>query len=201
MKLKFLAALAMALVGFQAQAVLITTAGDPSTGTATITIAQPIEFTVLNIPAVNGIPNHANISFVINEAAYPNDGSKTDVSVSGLTFTINGGTPMPVEVWRDNLAASAGDVTPNDVQLYNTGDAPFSFTPGDKIVLQPGTLTMNSSATNFNLFPTGDYTMFVSAQSGYQITGAGSVIPEPASVTLLGAGAFGIVFLRRRFRR
>lgn len=190
------------LLGFtctSAQAVTIMTSGDPAAGTATLTITQPIQFTIWNSPAVNNIPNHLSISFIIDEAAAPHDGSRTDASATGLSFTINDGAPLPVHTWRDNLTAEAENVTRNDAQLYNTADAPFNFSPGDVVTLLPGTLSITTPVNHFNMFPTGDYTIWIAGQNGYRLSGDGVVAtPEPSTLLLGCAGLGGMLLCRRR---
>jgi hypothetical protein len=192
---------ALAVFQMSASAILITTTGDPSTGTATLTIHDPIEFTIANVAAVNNIPNHDNLSFVFNEAVFSHDGTMTYATVSGLSFTYNGGAPVAIHGWRDNATAFAEELTPNDSQIYNIADAPFSFTPGDKVVLLAGTLTMSGPIANFNMFPTGNYDIFVSGQNGYAVSGYGSVIPEPGTMALFGISAAGLFIHRRSSRK
>lgn len=203
MKYSTVLALAACLHLPAAHAVNIITGSSGAAGTAYLTLEHDVLFTINTNWATN--PNH--ISFVIDQAIYPNDGSKTNLTGSGLRYQISSDAIIrTVTVWRDNLANSAGHVTPADGQLYDTDESVNAFPAlkhGDTIRLFAGTFAVNAGSSAFSVMPSGDYRMFVTSNNGYAVSGDGvsvSSVPETHSYAMMlaGVGLLGYLVRRRK---
>jgi hypothetical protein len=136
--------------------------------------------------------------FVLDEAnTFVNTAeAERTLSLSGLSFSINGGALNPVTQWIDFAGtAVTGDVTVNDTLLSIN---PVALTAGDTVTLFAGTATSSSMNDFFQLPPSGDYSMFMATESG-TLVGIG-VVPEPATALSLLIGG-GLLGLARRIKK
>lgn len=183
--------LAALLLGATAQADLITVSGEatlPSTN-ATLTINQDVTFT--STADFTGM-----LWFVFDEALPVNATEYGFIAISGLEYSINGGTPVPLTIWLDHLGSEAGDITENDGGLYNSDVLSESLFIGDTVTLHAGTGTQAQGPNGgFEPWESGDYDVFI-AGDGFRISNNG-VVPEPATAGLLGISAVVFYVLRR----
>ncbi len=174
--LKLLALLPF-ILGCNAEGVWIETGGNPNDGTAYATFLNDVTFEIT--PSGNG---HAVIGFVVDEAV-SSDGNQDLVDISGLTYSVNNGPIYALESWADNDASSwGGDITANDSDFANF-IGPW-VSAGDIVTLHAGTATFTSASPAFNLFESGDYTMFIANDGGDRISY--DAIPEPSTIALQG---------------
>ena len=180
--------LATLLTGLAVQAEMITVGGDPnSTGDpAWITINQDINFTV----TADG-----EFQLFVFDEIVTSDGDGNGINFLGLEFSINGGSKIALDFWIDNMASTAGDITPNDGFIL--GDT-TNLVEGTIVTLHAGTGTATSTAPNFNLWASGDVNIFLADVDAVAMS---NVIPKPAAITLIALTGLGVIFTRRTFMR
>ena len=145
------------------------------------TISEPVLFTI------SGNPGNPMLQFVIQGVGnlYISGGQPT---TGDLTYSVNGGTNLTFTGFGEGISNGALNAT--DAFLMHF---PYvSYSQGDTVVLNPGTLTM---ATNVHGAPpaNGLFNMIL-IDGGYQLVG--TQVPEVSSTLLCGLGALGL--LRRR---
>lgn len=182
------------ITGIQsASAVLVTTSGSGAGGDATITFENDVTFAITS-------GGSGQLAFLIDEAVTYDGTPDWDWGASGsLQFQINEGPLISMDRWRDNGDVSATGASVNDSYFGEFGS--FSWpTSGDTVTLKAGSLTIGSANANFNLLPSGNYDMFI-IDGGYRKSSdlGIEVIPEPATLGLVGLFAGGIFALRRIF--
>ena len=171
-------------------AVSITSGGSGAAGTGFITFDQDVTFTITQVLFTGGIV------FVIDEAVVPSDGTQDLLAATGLHYDANGGTPIDVNLWRDNWATTQNSLTPSDSFF---GDATsINASIGDTVTLHAGTLTLNAASATFTVFPSGSYNMFVVDLGGTQISALGVTVPEPSAYALVMAMACGVFYWGRK---
>lgn len=203
--MKKLTTILLAIAGIQptlGHAVSITT-GINGGGLPYLTLHHDVEFTIGGY----GIPlaNPAHIGFVIREAITPNDGNRTDLTGSGLSYQISSESfARTVTNWRDNMAQEIGHTIRTDGHLYDSDESvnPFpQLNTGDTITLFAGTFTLDSTSPQFTLMNSGDYVMWISSNGGYRFSSNGvelATVPVPAAAWLFGSGLLGLAGLSRR---
>ena len=174
------------LFGASAQADMITTGGDQTAGTGTLTINHDITFLVIN--------DHSGSLFFTFDEIVTDDDTPDEPLFSGLYVSVNNGTQYSVTHWGDNLTWANEDWTANDGYLF--GSTSFSVEIGDTITLHAGTGTMSGTNPTFNSWASGDYTVFVTDDNGIKLSENG-VVPEPATASMMALVA-GLGFLIRR---
>jgi hypothetical protein len=167
-----------------------------------MTLAQPVSYT-LTAPG-NGP------FFIIDGAGNTYFGNGFYLSGS-ITFSIDGGPPLVVE--SVSSGATASNVTRDDHYYLPVPQGPpnpsaqyHQVSAGSTITLSAGTLTTTGSPSLGYIpgpIPTsGLYeTFLVDFPSGTRISTFGVSVPEPASISLLAAGAFALAARRPRLRR
>ncbi len=172
-----------------AQAATITTGGDQTAGTGTLTFDQAITF---NITA-----DYTGLVFFIFDEIVTSDGSPDPCDIFDLTCSINGIVSHTIDIWSDNFAGSGSmeDISENDGIIYSV-DTLF-LNNGDTLTLNAGTGTMAQFKPNFNPWSSGDYNVFVTDISGNTI----GAVPEPATAGLLGISAIVLFGIRRFYGR
>jgi hypothetical protein len=147
----------------------------------TITLAQPATYTVATAPTGGSLFDFKGVGNVFGGA----------VNVSGtMTYTINGGAPISINVGSTNTPA--GTIAVNDL-LLNKNPVPGGAALGDVFVLSPGSVTTAvnvSSAAPAN----GSYPATLVDPNGNQIAVG---VPEPASLSLLAVGGLALLARRR----
>ena len=171
-----------------AQASMITVTGDAAAGTGALTINQDIVFTITT-ETVN-----TSVFFVFDEVVTA-DAESTYLGFSGLNCSINGGALIALGGWIDNVSAVIADMTPNDGYIF--GSIPSLFV-NDVVTLHAGTGTMTGTSSDFNLWASGDYNLFMINGDGEAITDA---VPEPATMALLGVSGAILCGIRRFYLR
>ena len=151
----------------------------------TVTILQPIEYTVNNGTSFWPV-------FVLDGAG--DFLSIATNSVTGtLSFSVNGGPEQFIN--RANSEFTSGVVGPDDFYFYLMNSS-TQLQTGDTVVLNAGTFTTTGS---FAVATPGQISIetFLMGAFGEQVSGNGVAVPEPGSALLLGLGCAGM-FLRRR---
>ena len=162
------------------------TFGGGSGSPLSITLSQPISYTVTAAPSVGGLFDFKGVGNVFGGS----------VIVSGtMTYSVNGGAPVSINV--GNTGTSMGAIAPNDLLLFHN-PLPGGVALGDTIVLSAGTVTTAVSVPSAAP-ASGSYSAILVDPNGLQI-GTGTAIPEPASLSLLAACAGPLVLARRRSR-
>lgn len=155
----------------------------------TLTLAETVTFTATADTQLK--------YFVLDEAnPSANTGEFERIqTLSGLSYSINGGALNPVTQWIDY----AGTFVTGDVTTYDTllSTDPVALTAGDTVTLFAGTATSSASGNFFQMPSSGDYSMFMATESGTQV-GIG-VVPEPSVIALVGIFGGGLLGVRRMF--
>lgn len=187
MKTKKLFAVSLIIAAVStAQAALITTGGDPASGTGSVSFGEDVVFNI-TVPQLG-----LGMSFLIKDAHTGTDGSLDFVNFSGLQYSINGGAKQDLTRWADGLTSVSRDITPLDSYFSNSD----TVSVGDVVTLYAGTGTMTQSSPNFNLLSSGDYNMFIFDGTGGRIS---DVVPEPSVIALVGIFGGGLFGVRRIF--
>lgn len=156
-----------------------------------ITFDSPTRFEVTVAPG--GFPT----PFFVIDGAFGGSFGLGRQSASGLAFTVNGGTPLPIEMIGS--AFSLVDLTVDDAFFYYSGASTAQV--GDVVTLGRGVLV--SSADFAGAAPvSGNYDMFIVDLMGKKI-GDGVAIPEPATTAawIGGVALLGVALHRRRRSR
>lgn len=179
------------LVILNAEAVLITTGGNPSTGSGFITFEHDVIFT---ITSTGPIP--AGRLFVIDEAISPLAQIHTTIT-AGLTYSVNGSGNYSIGTWYDNWPGGVNDISAGDSGLSATETGPLSF--NDTVTLNAGTGFMTTVPNPvFQMLPSGNYDMFIADGNGTRISNIQSV-PEPSVIALVGIFGGGLWLVRRNY--
>lgn len=150
------------------QAVQITTGGTGAGGDAFMTISQDITFTITDY----------NIGFYfIIEDAHASGTVRNFATVAGMYYKVNEGSWLTFQRWGDRMGADVGDVTVNDSFLSPT--AAGVVYSNDTVTLKSGTLMITEVDAYWDIFPTGDYDMFISDNVGVRIS---DVVSDPPAV-------------------
>jgi hypothetical protein len=170
-------------------AVLITTGGSGAAGNASMSFGQDVTFNVT-----------ANVPYfyvIIDEAVTPPDGTEDVLTGTGLHYDINGGSPMNLDTWYDNLGFTLGAYTPSDSLMYSTLAGVLHS--GDVVTIHAGTITTSTSSASFTVFPSGSYTLFLCDHDGNVISNLGTTaVPEPGACAVLMGGVCGLIAAFRR---
>lgn len=170
---------------------------DGDANTLSITIAQPVTFTLVGPTVDVAYVTIAGVGdilpYLVEEAAvvgHPGSGT--------LSFTHNGSGPIFFTSVATGYAS--GDTQIGDLAFYHEFR---NYSVGDTFTLNAGTFTVSlaSIGGSFAVPESKVYQVFLAAQHGEDI-GSPSAIPEPGSFALL-AGAFAVAAAgtRRRARR
>jgi hypothetical protein len=171
--------------------------GDVNTGTGVLTISDDITFDITS----DGIAQILNF----DEWGDPQDGTQDFLSsfAGTISFQVNGSdVDRPLDLILDNLTSTLNQLTPNDAYI---GWFPsLAVSTGDVVTIKSGSWAI-PTATDWNPATTGSFqgNVFLTDNNGNQVSSAVNIsaVPEPNSAILLGCGALGISFGRRRKRR
>lgn len=148
----------------------------------TITLAQPVTYTVDVVPANFLFFDFENVLKIFNSTA--------SMNISGtMVFTINGGGPNVLDVLTNGQ--TEGTIAPADFILWKNGTPTVAL--GDVVVLFPGTLT--TTVTSLPAPASGLYSAILVDSAGTQIAAG---VPEPAGLSLLVVGGWCCLVRRRR---
>lgn len=144
-------------------------AGSGPGGDASLTLECPVEFEV-----TSSITNKSLMFVIVGPATGGND----NAGVTGLTFSVNGGSDQPIDMWRDG-AFNGVVLTTSDTFLFTS--ATYSLSPGDIVVINSGTATLTGVDNDFDLPVSGSYPMFVSdlVSGTINSTYGVSLVPTP----------------------
>ena len=153
-----------------------------------ITIVEPVMFTVNVSQGVSGSP-----AFLIEDIGQIFSGFTFDGLSGDVTFTVNSGTPITMYSFYGGLNAGAPDL--NDLLLTGSFS---SMAEGDVIILSAGTLTTNSAVAA--AVPTdGAYNMYFYDMETMMRAGTdGIAVPEPSAAALAGLACAALALRRRR---
>ncbi|MCF7848812.1 MAG: hypothetical protein K9M45_08190 [Kiritimatiellales bacterium] len=171
-----------------ASAILITTGGDPANTNAFVAYSHDVTFTIESATTF--------FLFAVDDAVAVADSSRTFLNFGGLNFSINGGSPTNFSAWADNLASNVGDLTTRDSYFQPAAMPALSI--GDSVTIHAGTGTVTQASSDFQLFPTGNYSMYMCDGSGSRISDIVS-IPEPTTLVFIGIFGSVLIGLRRTF--
>jgi hypothetical protein len=147
----------------------------------TITLPQPVSYTVVNFPTVG------NATFVFQGTGNMFSGS---IGASGsLSFTQNAGALIPIDGAQQFNQA---DTTLNDLAFYN--QTFFGLNHSDVILLSAGSVTTTSNIAA-PAPPSGLYSTFLTDGASREM-GEGTAVPEPTTLMLFALAA--PILLRRR---
>ena len=155
----------------------------------TITLPQPVSYTVV------GSPTGPHALFVFQGTGNMFSGS---LSAGGsLSFTQNAGAPNSIDT--AGQFTQGGAITLNDLTLLDLTFPILSH--NDVLLLSAGSVT---TTTNIAAAapPSGLYSTFLTDGNGINM-GAGTAVPEPATLvlSLAGLASLGFVVRRRRTHR
>jgi hypothetical protein len=118
--------------------------------------------------------------------------SGTEYTFSGWHATTSNPLDVGVEIrieWRNSLSTTEISRTPNLTPIPSALYSPFSLTAA--VPVGADTARLVYAIQSFGLEPTHNGTVYVDDISF-------SVVPEPSSLILFGAGALALVTIRRR---
>ncbi len=151
----------------------------------TVTFAEPVVFDVTASDAAGTSP-------VFVMVGIGNLFASLHPAVSGLTFSVDGGSSQPINnFW--NSGVTSGVLVSTDVYFF--GALP-PLTAGDIVTIHAGTLTGTTNFAGAAPTATSAEMFIINSISGAQVSSAGTSVPEPSSALLGGLGLLGL--LRRR---
>jgi hypothetical protein len=112
-----------------------------------------------------------------------------------ITFSINGGAPQSFSGMNSGITFQSS--TANDLYIF---DSVASFTIGDIVTLNAGTLTTTTSVTGAAP-AAGSFTTWVTDDLAGQISSNGVAVPEPSIGALLALAGVTCALIRLRPRR
>ncbi len=117
-----------------------------------------------------------------------------------LNFTHNGKT-YDLDKFKPVRGPVGSAVDPALTDSVIWASEPGDFNEGDKVTINPGTITMVTPNSNVVLPPTDVHNFFLTDIEGNPMSSNTSlqVIPEPATLGLLGLMSGAICIIRRRF--
>ena len=138
--------------------------------------------TAANAPGKSGLEADAAVSFVM---------SITSMMAAPRTKDAVG-QPIPPELQDEGFVDGSGDIAIFTVQAANDGSVTIDYMPGNLVVGQGGSGTVlgDNDAVAIPFTYTGGVTIIVGDVP--------EVIPEPATLVLLGVGLLGLVARKRR---
>lgn len=181
------AAACLLLVGLfspaaRAAAVPLTFSGG-SGSPLTITLTQPVTYTITTAPAIGVIFDFKSVGNVFGGT----------LTASGtMSYTVNGGAPIAINVGDTGLPT--GTIAANDLLLFRNPLPAASL--GDVIVLSGSVTTAINipAAAPAN----GSYSAVLVDPNGAQV---GVGVPEPTALAVLAAGGVALLARRRRSTR
>ena len=87
-------------------------------------------------------------------------------------------------------------ITANDPYIATLSALPFNI--GDIVTFAGGTSQLTAVASNYDIFASGSYEVFLTDTFGLRMTTNGQAVPEPTSALLLSVGILGYAARRRR---
>jgi hypothetical protein len=170
------------LTSVASAAVTVTTSGSGAGGDATITMPQ-IQFTATSAFA-------GGVLVIVFDEAQPNAGNDRFLNFTGPA--LGGGAISFVA----ESGYSGNDITANDPYILTFAALPFNI--GDIVTFAGGSSQLTSVESNYTIFASGSYEVFLANDPGQRLTANGQAVPEPASALLLSVGILGYTARRRR---
>lgn len=187
MKKFFVYLLGLLLLGTSAQGQANLTFSGGSGSPFTLTLTQPVTYTVLTSAGTSPIFLFDGVGNVF--------GGGGDAVTGSITYTINGGSPQTINLMASGV--TAGSIAPDDLYFYG---AFLGVTAGDVVILNAGSVTTNGNVAGAAPLGGAYNTFIIDGSNGNQVSGPGTAVPEPEAIALAVFGGIVALLVSRKRR-
>lgn len=170
------------LTSVASAAVVVTTSGTGAGGDATISLPE-IRFTATAAFAGGGLLLVFDEAQTAGDRVFSSDFMGPNLAGGAIDYVIESGYV-------------GGAITANDPYIATFTALPFNI--GDIVTFAGGSSQLTSVESNYDIFASGSYEVFLTNDIGQRLSANGQAVPEPASALLLSVGILGYAARRRR---